>query len=119
MVNVLRRTKTSLKRVKDGPKGGVSKKIFFFGKYYNCDKVDNRLSECRLLKRNNNKEANVVDDIANNVFEMSYRSSECRLLKRNNNKEANVVDDIANNVSEMSLVAIISEVNLVDSNSRE
>ncbi|KAL2461214.1 CCHC-type domain-containing protein [Abeliophyllum distichum] len=52
------------------PKGGVSKNKFL-GKCYNCDRVGHRSSECRLPKMNNKKEANMVDDIANDVSEIS------------------------------------------------
>ncbi|KAL2527660.1 CCHC-type domain-containing protein [Abeliophyllum distichum] len=63
-----------------GPKGGVSKKKFL-GKCYNCD----RSLECRLSKRNNKKEANVVDDITHDVSEMNLATiiSEVNLVGSN------------------------------------
>ena len=39
-----------------GPKGGVSKKLKFQGKLFNCDKVGHKSVDCRLLlKKKNNK----------------------------------------------------------------
>lgn len=38
------------KRTKQGSKCGISKKKFQ-GKYFNCDKVGHKSSECRLLKK--------------------------------------------------------------------
>ncbi|KAL2486766.1 zinc knuckle (CCHC-type) family protein [Abeliophyllum distichum] len=43
----------------------------FLEKYYNCDRVGHRSLECMLPKRNNKKEVNMVDDIANDMSEMS------------------------------------------------
>ena len=42
-----------------------------------------------------------------------------RLPKRNKPKEAKVVDDMTKNVSDIELTVVISEVNLVGSNSKE
>ncbi|XP_073057013.1 uncharacterized protein [Primulina eburnea] len=48
---------------------------------------------------------------------MGHKASECKKPKRN--REANVVENIAHEVSNMNLCAVISEVNLVGSNTRE
>ena len=55
------------KGTKLGPKGGVFKKQKFIGKCFNCGKQGHKSSDCRLLKRNKLKEANVVDDITKDV----------------------------------------------------
>ena len=44
---------------------------------------------------------------------------DCRLPKRNKKKEANLVDAIAQEVFDISLFAVVSEVNMVDSNPKE
>ncbi|KAL2503938.1 Uncharacterized protein Adt_19559 [Abeliophyllum distichum] len=69
---------------KVGPKGGVSNKKFL-RKCYNCDGVGHRSSECTLPKRNNKKEANVVDDITHDVSEMNFTAviSEVNLVGSN------------------------------------
>ncbi|KAL2454550.1 Retrovirus-related Pol polyprotein from transposon TNT 1-94 [Abeliophyllum distichum] len=54
-----------------------------------------------------------------NCDKVGHKSSKCTLPKRNNKKETNIVDDITHDVYEMSLVAVISEANLVGSNSKE
>ena len=50
-----------------GPKGGVSKKQKFLGKCFNYGKQGHKSYDCRMLKRNKPKEANVVDDISKDV----------------------------------------------------
>ena len=49
-----------------GPKEGISKKHKFQGKCFNFRKQGHKSSNCRLLKRNKPKEANVVDGITLN-----------------------------------------------------
>ena len=53
-----------------GPKGGISKKHKFQGKCINCGKQGHKSSNYRLLKRNKPKEANAVDGIAKDVFDI-------------------------------------------------
>ena len=53
-----------------GPKRGVSKKQKFQGKSFNCGKQGHKSSYCRLLMRNKPKEANVVDNISKDVFDI-------------------------------------------------
>ena len=60
----------SYKGSKLGPKGGVSKKQKFLGKFFNCGKQGHKFSDCRLPKRNKPKEANVVDKISKDVFDI-------------------------------------------------
>ena len=55
---------------KFGPKGGVSKKNKFQGKCFNCGKQGHKSSDYRLPKRNKPKEANVVDGITKDVFDI-------------------------------------------------
>ena len=43
------------KGMKLGPKGGVSKKLKFQGKCFNCRKQGHKSTNCRLQKRNNPK----------------------------------------------------------------
>ena len=50
------------KGTKLGPKGGVSKKKKFLGKWFNYGKQGHKSSDFRLPKRNKPKEANVIDD---------------------------------------------------------
>ena len=75
------------KCTKLGPKGGVSKKQKFIGKF--------------------------------NYEKQGHKSSDCRPTKRNKPKEANVIDDISKDVSDIELTVVISEVNLMGSNSKE
>ena len=53
-----------------GPKGRVSKKLNFQGKYFNYGKQDHKSADCRLPKRNKPKEANVVDDISKGMSDI-------------------------------------------------
>ena len=71
-----------------GPNGGVYKKKEFQGKCFNNGK-------------------------------QGHKSSDCRLLKRNKPKEANMVNGITKDVSNIDITTVISEVNLVGSNSKE
>ncbi|KAL5563884.1 hypothetical protein UlMin_033631 [Ulmus minor] len=57
----------SNKGSKLGPKGIVSKKQKFQGKCFNIDKIGHKSSECRLPKKNKNHEANVVNNITQDV----------------------------------------------------
>ncbi|KAL5569712.1 hypothetical protein UlMin_026287 [Ulmus minor] len=61
----------SNKGPKLGPKGGVSKKQKFQGKCFNCDKIGHKSSECRLPKKNKNHEANVVNNITQDVADIN------------------------------------------------
>ncbi|KAL5582887.1 hypothetical protein UlMin_015329 [Ulmus minor] len=63
--------KKSNKGPKLGPKGGVSKKQKFQGKCFSCDKICHKSSECRLSKKNKNHEANVVDNITQDVDDIN------------------------------------------------
>ena len=54
-----------------------------------------------------------------NYGKQGHKSSDCRLTKRNKPKEANVIDDISKDVSDIELTVVISEVNLMGSNSKE
>ena len=53
-----------------GPKGGVSKNQKFLGKCCNCGKQGHKSSDYRLPKRNKPKDANVVDGITKDVFDI-------------------------------------------------
>ena len=48
-----------------------------------------------------------------------HRAANCKLPKQNKAKETNVVEKITRDVSDIDLAAVISEVNLVDSNPRQ
>ena len=52
------------------PKGGIYKKQKFQWKCFNYGKQCHKSVDCRLLKRNKSKEANMVDDITKNVFDI-------------------------------------------------
>ena len=58
------------KGTKLGPKEEVSKKQRFLGNCFNCGKQGHESSECRLLKRNKPKEANVIKDISKDVSDI-------------------------------------------------
>ncbi|XP_071739384.1 uncharacterized protein [Rutidosis leptorrhynchoides] len=72
-----------------GPKGGVAKKKKFFGKCFNCDQPGHRADQCTKPKKYTSKQANMVDDADNLVAMIS------------------------------DLTIMISEVNLIGSNTRE
>ena len=64
-------SKNKKPKPKLGPKGGVSKNKFQ-GKCFNCGKVGHRSVDCRLPRRNNkNHEANVVDNITQDVSDIN------------------------------------------------
>ena len=75
------------KSSKLGPKGGVSMKQKFIGKCFNCGKQGHKSSDCRLSKRNKPKEANVVDDISKDLFDIDLIAviSEVKLVGSNPN----------------------------------
>ena len=50
-----------------GPKGGISIKQKFQGKCFNSDKVGHQFAYCKLPKKKKNHEANVLDNIAQEV----------------------------------------------------
>jgi hypothetical protein len=54
-----------------------------------------------------------------NCDKMGHKSADCRLPKRNKKKEANVVDAVTQEESEISLSAVVSDVNMMDSNPKE
>ena len=58
------------KGTKLGPKGGVSKKKKFLGKCFNYGKQGHKSSYYRLPRRNEPKEANVIDDISKDVYDI-------------------------------------------------
>ena len=53
-----------------GPKWGISKKQKFQGKCFNCWKQGYKSLDCRFPKRNKPKEANVVDGITKDVYDI-------------------------------------------------
>ena len=52
-----------------------------------------------------------------NCGRLGHKSSDCRSPKKGN--EANVVSDLVKDVEDLNLVAVVSEVNMVGSNSKE
>nr|CAN76029.1 hypothetical protein VITISV_016069 [Vitis vinifera] len=68
-----------------GPKGGISKKPKFQGKCFNCGKQGHKSVDCRLPKKNKPKEANVIDDITKNVYDIDLTAvvSEVNLVGSN------------------------------------
>ena len=54
-----------------GPKGGISKKQKFQGKYFNCDKMGHKAADCRLPKKNKNKEAYVMEEITQEDYDLN------------------------------------------------
>ena len=71
MIKVPRKGNTTKgKGSKLEPEGGVSKKQKFQGKCFNCGKQGHKSFDCRLPKMNKPKEANVVDGITKDVFDI-------------------------------------------------
>ncbi|WJZ95257.1 hypothetical protein VitviT2T_014041 [Vitis vinifera] len=68
-----------------GPKRGISKKPKFQGKCFNCGKQGHKSVDCRLPKKNKPKEANVIDDITKNVYDIDLTAvvSEVNLVGSN------------------------------------
>ena len=68
-----------------GPKGGISKKQKFQGKCFNCDKMGHKAADCRLPRKNKNKEANVMEKITQEVDDMNLSAivSEVNLIGSN------------------------------------
>ncbi|XP_073138296.1 uncharacterized protein [Henckelia pumila] len=58
----------SNKRMKMGPKGGITKKNFS-GKFFNCDGTGHKASECKKPKKN--REVNMVENISHEVSNMN------------------------------------------------
>ena len=78
-------SKNKKPKPKLGPKWGVSKNKFQ-GKYFNCDKVGHRFVDSRFPKKNNkNYEANVVDNIIQDVLDINLSAmvSEVNLVGSN------------------------------------
>ena len=50
---------------------------------------------------------------------MGHKAADCKLAKKNKNKEAYVMEEITQEVDDLNLSVVVSEVNLVGSNSRE
>ena len=80
-----RKPTKKMKGTKLGPKGGVSNKLKFLGKCFNCGKQGHKSANCRLPKRNKPKEANVVDDINKDVsdIDLTIIISEVNLVGSN------------------------------------
>ena len=68
-----------------GPKGGISKKQKFQGKCFNCDKMGHKAADCRLPKKNKNKEAYVMEEITQEVDDLNLLAvvSEVNLIGSN------------------------------------
>ncbi|GAB2278393.1 hypothetical protein Dimus_039287 [Dionaea muscipula] len=54
-----------------------------------------------------------------NCGKNGYRMVDCRLPKQNKNAQANMMEDPSKDVSTISLAAVVSEVNLIGSNTKE
>ena len=78
-------SKFKKKTTKGRPKGGISKKQKFQGKCFNCDKMGHKAAECRLPRKNKNKEANVMEKITQEVDDMNLSAvvSEVNLIGSN------------------------------------
>ena len=54
-----------------GPKGGISKKHKFQGKFFNYDKMGHKAADCRLPKKNKNKESYVMEEITQEIDDLN------------------------------------------------
>ena len=64
------RTKKTKAKPKLGPKRGISKNKFQ-RKCFNCGKVGHRSVDCRLSRKSKNHEANMVDNITQDVLDIN------------------------------------------------
>ena len=62
-----------------GPKGGISKKHKFQGKCFNCDKMGHKAANCKLPKKNKNKEAYVMEEITQEVDDLNLSTVVCEV----------------------------------------
>ncbi|KAH1097858.1 hypothetical protein J1N35_014779 [Gossypium stocksii] len=51
-----------------GPKGGTSKKQKFQGKYFNCNNMRHKSSDCKIPKKVRANEANVMEEISKGLI---------------------------------------------------
>ena len=67
------------------PKGGISKKHKFQGKCLNCEKMGHKAADCRLSKKNKNKEAYLMEKITQEVDDLNLSTvvSEVNLVGSN------------------------------------
>ena len=62
-----------------GPKGGISNKHKFQGKCFNCDKMGHKAANCKLPKKNKNKEAYVMEEITQEVDDLNLSTVVCEV----------------------------------------
>ena len=76
------------KNTKMRPKGGISKKKKFIGKFINCGKQGHKSVDCKLPKWNKPKEVNVIANITNDVSDIDLGAMISKVnLVRSNRKE--------------------------------
>ena len=80
---------------KQGPNSGGNKKAKFQGKCFKCDKIGHRAAECRSKPK---------DGYAN---------------KKPAQANVTEVEDLSDGILDMHLSTVVSEVNMIDSNSKE
>ena len=82
-------------------------------------KTNNKGKDSKLRPKGKISKKQKFQEKCFNCGKQGHKSLNCRLPKRNKPKEANVVDGITKDVFDLDLKVVISEVNLVGSNSKE
>nr|XP_048317933.1 uncharacterized protein LOC125418444 [Ziziphus jujuba var. spinosa] len=77
--NSFKNKKKPEKNSKVGPKGGISKKAKFQGKYFDYDKMGHRAADCRLSKRKRNIGTKMMEHITREIDEIDLSVVVCEV----------------------------------------